>query len=68
MSAEQKVVCETPTPDRKPTKIDAWKYELVANAILNLLKQSPEGILFKELPDLVRDRLADKANEVGSMS
>lgn len=48
MSAD-KVLCETPTPGKKPTRIDAWKYELVKEAILKVTPSQEPGILFKEL-------------------
>lgn len=26
---QEKVICHTPTPGKKPTRIDCWKYEAV---------------------------------------
>lgn len=56
--SEQKIVCETPTPGKQPTRIPKWKYDLVRQAILQSVPQHGEGVLFKELPDRVRRRLS----------
>lgn len=53
----EKVVCETPTPGKQPTRIDRWKYETVRDAILEITEERPEGVLFKELPQLVQKRM-----------
>lgn len=53
-----KVSCQTPTPGKKPTRILAWKYDLVRDAILKVLPYEEPGVLFmKELPDLVDNQL-----------
>lgn len=47
---EEKTLCRTPTPDRKPTRIPSWKYEAVAQAIRAALEEAGEqGVLFAEL-------------------
>ncbi len=34
--SSDKVVCETPTPGKQPTRIDRWKYDAVRRAILKV--------------------------------
>ena len=51
--AEEKVICETPTPGKKSTRIDKWKYEAVRRAILKSVPKNKTGIVFKTLPDQV---------------
>ena len=64
----EKIVCETPTPGKKPTRIDRWKYAAVRRAILNALPREGEGVLFKELPGLVEKRLSgDELMRLGSV-
>lgn len=53
----EKTLCETPTPGKKPTRIDTWKYEAVKRAIIDVLNQRPEGVLFSDLTNLIGDRL-----------
>jgi len=66
--ADQKVLCETPTPGRKPTRIHRWKYDLVRKAVLAVIPKRGEGVLFKELPALVGARLsADERERLGSL-
>ena len=54
---ESKVLCETPTPGKKATRIDRWKYELVRSAILDAVPAGDEGVEFRELPALVSARI-----------
>ncbi len=63
-----KTLCETPTVGKKPTRIDTWKYDLVAAAILDILPPSSPGIPFKELPALVGEKLGAESTKVGSMA
>ena len=57
---DDKMVCETPTPGKQPTRIDRWKYLAVRRAILATLDASGNGILFKELSTAVAARLSKK--------
>lgn len=67
-STEQ-VVCETPRPARKPTRIDRWKYDAVRRAILRALEESGGGLSFEELPRHVERLLADRERtELGSIT
>ena len=69
MPKEDKVVCETPTPGKQPTRIDKWKYELVRSAILAVVPTDDQGVEFSELPKLVEGQLsADDLNRFGSVS
>lgn len=63
-----KVVCATPTPGKQPTRIDRWKYDVVREQILAIVDERPEGVLFKQLPQLVQQRIspADR-DKLGSL-
>jgi len=64
-----KVVCETPTPGKSPVRIDQWKYQVVADAILCVLASEGEGVAFKELSGMVADFIDDhKKPDLGSIS
>ena len=65
----EKVVCETPTPGKQPTRIDRWKYNLVRKAILRAVPKRGDGVEFRELPSLVEARLsAEDLKNLGSVS
>ena len=55
---DKKVVCETPTLGKKPTRIAKWKYDIVRQAILNSIPKKGDGLLFKELPEKVKHELS----------
>jgi hypothetical protein len=66
---QEKVICNTPTPGKQPTRIDKWKYDVVAKAILNALPRKGKGLLFSELPDRVKARLTkNELQRLGSIS
>jgi hypothetical protein len=54
----EKVECRTPTPGKAPTRIDAWKFDLVAGAIVAELPKGAPGVAFSELGSRVYERLA----------
>jgi uncharacterized protein DUF6958 len=54
---QDKVECRTPTPGKKPTRIDRWKFDAVRKAILAVLPRKGEGVLFTELTPLVKAQL-----------
>jgi hypothetical protein len=54
MTDEPIVLCKTPTPGKKGTRIHQWKYDLIRRAILEVIPQDEVGIHFKDLPRLVR--------------
>lgn len=63
-----KVVCRTPTPGAKPTRIDAWKFETIRSAILACVPGNGDGTLLVELPGLVTEQLTAADRErVGSV-
>lgn len=57
MAARDKVLCRTPTHGKKPTKIDAQKFEIIRNAIRRTLPRRGNGMLFSELTDAVESEL-----------
>ena len=64
-----KVLCHTPTPGKKPTAIDRWKYDAIRRAVLAIVPRSPPGIAAKDLPDLVREKLSvNELAELGSVT
>jgi len=69
MSNQDKVLCQTPTPGKQPTRIDRWKYDLVHAAIQAVVPHNETGIEFRDLPTLVKQRLAPSDLEkLGSVS
>ena len=66
--SKEKVVCETPTLGKKPTRIDKWKYEAVRRAILKAVPKDGEGLMFKELPRQVEGLLTlEEKERLGSI-
>ena len=69
MPVEERIVCETPTPGKKPTRIHKWKYDLLRGVILDIVGSSPDGVEFKSLPGLVEARLnPEQLANLGSVS
>ena len=69
MPAEDKVLCETPTPGKQPTRIARWKYDLVRSAILAAVPADEQGLEFNKLPELVEGQLSPNDLEnLGSVS
>lgn len=66
---EPKVLCQTPTPGKAPTRIPTWKYDLIRTAILSVLPNSEQGIAFKNLPRLVERQLSqEEKHRLGSVA
>lgn len=66
--SDSKVLCQTPTPGKKGTRIPRWKYELVREAILGAVPADPEGITFRSLASLVEAALsAEDRQRLGSI-
>ena len=66
---QQKVVCQTPTQGKQPTRIDRWKYDLIRIKVLEILPEKGEGVLFKDLSKLVKARLSEyEQSRLGSVS
>ena len=61
MAADGKITCETPTPGKKPTRIDRWKYDAVRRAILKSLPEQGKGLPFRDLAHHVERRLSPEA-------
>ena len=69
MTDDARVVCETPTPGKKPTRIHKWKYDLLRGIILDILSDSEGGVEFRSLPGLIDARLgAEQRSTLGSVS
>jgi len=65
---ESKVLCETPTPGKKGTRIDTWKYEAVRKALRKVIPRKAPGVLFEDLPELVEQALpAEDKAKLGSI-
>ncbi len=70
MSAREgeRVLCRTPAPGKKPTRILRWKYEVVRRAILASLPESEPGLPFKDLSRFVGRQLSQQEqDELGSI-
>lgn len=68
-SIEEKVICETPTPGKQPTRIARWKYELVRSTILAILLTNDEGIEFSRLSEMVERQIPQEdLKRLGSVS
>ena len=66
---ETRVVCETPTPGKQPTRILKWKYDLVREAILIAVSPSEDGVKFQELSCQVAEDLSEEQlSKLGSVS
>ena len=69
MLEEKRVVCQTPTPGKKPTRIHKWEYDLLRDIITEIAAGSPDGVEFKGLPNLVEARLSpEQLTNLGSVS
>ena len=69
MNDDTRIVCETPTPGKKPTRIHKWKYGLLRGIILDILTGSADGVEFRSLPSLIDASLsAEQRADLGSVS
>jgi hypothetical protein len=55
-----KVVCLTPTKGKAATRIDKWKYDLVSDALLALIPETGDGVLFSDLSEGVALRIGQE--------
>ena len=62
-SSQQKTLCRTPTPNKKPVRIDTWKFDLVRKKILKIVPKHGDGIRFMDLPELVGQLLSKEERE-----
>lgn len=64
---DEKIQLLHPDLDKEAPRIDVWKYELVKNAILDILPQNDEGVPFNTLSDRVAENLsAEELKDLGS--
>jgi len=69
MNDDTRVICHTPTPGKKPTRIHKWKYDLLRGIILDILAGSGDGVEFRSLPGLIDARISPEQRAVlGSVS
>jgi hypothetical protein len=69
MSNDDKVLCQTPTPGKQPTRIDRWKYDLVHSAILSAIPTNDQVVEFRDLPALVEQQISpSELEKLGSVS
>lgn len=69
MPKEEKILVETPTPGKQPTRIDKWKYDLVRDAILSVVPADENGVEFSQLAQSVKAQIsADDLERLGSVS
>jgi hypothetical protein len=55
-----KMVCLTPTKGKAATGIDKWKYDLVSEALLALIPETGDGVLFSDLSAGVAQRIGQE--------
>jgi len=68
MVDREKVLCETPTPGKQPTRIDRWKYDLLRSAILAILREEEQGLSFQEVAGRIQSRLSPaELEQLGSL-
>ncbi len=66
---DERTVCHTPTPGKKPTSIPTWKYAAVRKAILKVVPRNAPGMVAKDLPDRVAEVLSsDVRARLGSIA
>ena len=65
----EKVLCRTPTPNKKPKQIAKSKFDMVHRAILRVTPKRGEGVSFNELVDLVEGVLKPaELQDLGNLS
>ncbi len=68
MSSNEKVFCEDPDGELTGPRIDRWKYDMIAAAILDALPPRGGGLSFTQLEEEVRLRVrADRVARLGSL-
>ena len=66
---EARVLCQTPTPGKRGTRIARWKYDAVRAAILKVVPADEDGVEFRSLAGLVEKALSETDLErLGSAS
>ena len=69
MTKEPRTICRTPTPDKKPTSVPSWKFDLLSQEIKSVVASAgADGFLFSKLAETVAKRLApDALEKLGSV-
>jgi hypothetical protein len=63
-----KVVCRTPTPGKKATRLAKEKFDLVRRAILRVTPRQGQGVCFWEIPRLIKQELTpSELRTIGSL-
>ena len=62
---KETILCQTPSLGKKPKRINKWKYNVIRAAILKILPEGGDGLLFSELPQRVKQNLS--AEELGNL-
>ena len=66
--AEPMVACRSPRREGEPTFIEKWRYDLVRQAILNVVPADDIGLMFKQLTMCVRSNLSkENRQKLGSI-
>jgi hypothetical protein len=66
---EPTILCKTPTPGKKGTRIAKWKYDCVRKALLKCAPKNKIGIAFKDMPKLVEKQLtSEERRTLGSVT
>lgn len=67
-SNDDKITCRTPTPGKKPTRIDQWKFDTIRMAILKAVPRRGGGIAFRDLTGLVKKQISSAdQKKIGSL-
>lgn len=66
---DDRVECRTPNSGRSgSTRVPVWKFDMIRDAILEILEAHPEGLPFADLPALVQERIPpSRRSELGSI-
>ncbi len=68
-TTEPTILCKTPTPGKKGTRIAKWKYDCIQKAIKKCTPKTKSGIAFKDMPKLVEKHLsAEERKSLGSIT
>jgi hypothetical protein len=68
-SKTAKILCLTPTPGKRGTRIDLWKYKTLRYAIRKVVPRNKIGVEFVKLPELTRAFLtAEELKRLGSLA
>ncbi len=60
---DDRTICQTPTPGKKPTRIPTWKYAAVRAAILEVVPDAAPGVAAKDLAGLVATKLSNEVKK-----